>query len=65
VGLEPTIPTSERVKTVHALDRSATVTEMLLELLMFKCYKLLFCSLFVSRFLFTPPHFAEVGMENK
>jgi hypothetical protein len=26
VGLEPTIPTSERAKTVHALDRSATVT---------------------------------------
>jgi hypothetical protein len=26
VGFEPTIPTSERAKTVHALDRSATVT---------------------------------------
>jgi hypothetical protein len=26
VGLEPTIPAYERVKTVHALDRSATVT---------------------------------------
>jgi hypothetical protein len=26
VGLEPTIPVSERAKTVHALDRSATVT---------------------------------------
>jgi hypothetical protein len=26
VGLEPTIPASERAKTVHALDRSATVT---------------------------------------
>jgi hypothetical protein len=26
MGLEPTIPGSERAKTVHALDRSATVT---------------------------------------
>jgi hypothetical protein len=26
VGFDPTIPASERVKTVHALDRSATVT---------------------------------------
>jgi hypothetical protein len=26
VGLEPTIPASERAKTVHPLDRSATVT---------------------------------------
>jgi hypothetical protein len=26
VGLEPTIPVSERAKTVHALDHSATVT---------------------------------------
>jgi hypothetical protein len=26
VGLEPTIPASEREKTVHALDRAATVT---------------------------------------
>jgi hypothetical protein len=25
VGLEPTIPAFERVKTVHALDRAATV----------------------------------------
>jgi hypothetical protein len=25
---EPTIPASERAKTVHALDRSATVTGM-------------------------------------
>jgi hypothetical protein len=25
-GFEPTIPASERAKTVHALDRSATVT---------------------------------------
>jgi hypothetical protein len=29
VGFKPTIPTSERAKTVHALDRSATVTGML------------------------------------
>jgi hypothetical protein len=26
VRLEPTIPASERVQTLHALDRSATVT---------------------------------------
>jgi hypothetical protein len=26
VGFEPTIPAFERAKTVHALDRSATVT---------------------------------------
>jgi hypothetical protein len=26
VGTEPTVPASERAKTVHALDRSATVT---------------------------------------
>jgi hypothetical protein len=26
MGFEPTIPGSERAKTVHALDRSATVT---------------------------------------
>jgi hypothetical protein len=26
VGFEHTVPASERVKTVHALDRSATVT---------------------------------------
>jgi hypothetical protein len=26
VEFEPTIPASERAKTVHALDRSATVT---------------------------------------
>jgi hypothetical protein len=26
VGFEPTIPASERAKTVHALERSATVT---------------------------------------
>jgi hypothetical protein len=25
-GIEPTIPASEQAKTVHALDRSATVT---------------------------------------
>jgi hypothetical protein len=26
LGFEPTIPASERAKTVHALDRLATVT---------------------------------------
>jgi hypothetical protein len=30
MGFEPTIPASERAKTVHALDRSATVTGSLL-----------------------------------
>jgi hypothetical protein len=29
VGCEPTIPASKRAKTVHALDRSATVTGQL------------------------------------
>jgi hypothetical protein len=29
VGFEPTVPASERAKTVHALDRSATVTGFL------------------------------------
>jgi hypothetical protein len=29
VGFETTIPASERAKTVHALDRSATVTDWL------------------------------------
>jgi hypothetical protein len=28
VGFEPTIAASERAKTVHALDRSATVTSL-------------------------------------
>jgi hypothetical protein len=26
VGLKPTMPESERAKTIHALDRAATVT---------------------------------------
>jgi hypothetical protein len=30
VGFEPMIPASERAKTVHALDRSATVTGSLI-----------------------------------
>jgi hypothetical protein len=29
VGFEPTIPASERAKTVHDLDRSAAVTGIL------------------------------------
>jgi hypothetical protein len=33
VGLEPTIPASERAKTVHALDRSATVTGLCRDIL--------------------------------
>jgi hypothetical protein len=28
VGFEPTIPGAERAKTVHALDGSATVTDL-------------------------------------
>jgi hypothetical protein len=28
VGFEPTIPASERTKTVHALERAATVTDI-------------------------------------
>jgi hypothetical protein len=32
VGSEPTIPGSERVKRVHVLDRSATVTGKVLAL---------------------------------
>jgi hypothetical protein len=31
VGFEPTIPAFERAKTVHALDRAATVTGSPLE----------------------------------
>jgi hypothetical protein len=30
VGLEPTIAASERPKTVHVLDRSATVTRIII-----------------------------------
>jgi hypothetical protein len=30
MGFEPTIPASERAKTVHGLDRSATVTGRLI-----------------------------------
>jgi hypothetical protein len=29
VGFEPTIPASERAKTVHALNRSSTVTGLI------------------------------------
>jgi hypothetical protein len=29
VGFEPTIPAFERAKTVHALDRAATVLDLL------------------------------------
>jgi hypothetical protein len=38
VGFEPTIQASERAKTVHALERSATVTgaDMLCDILSFK-----------------------------
>jgi hypothetical protein len=34
VGFEPTIPASERAKTVHALDRWATVTSYLYTLIL-------------------------------
>jgi hypothetical protein len=42
MGFEPTIPASERVKTVHALDRAATVighifTNFLQILIVTKC----------------------------
>jgi hypothetical protein len=30
VGIEPTIPASERAKTVHAINLSATVTDRLI-----------------------------------
>jgi hypothetical protein len=33
VGFEPTITASERAKTVHALDRSGTVTGYFLDLI--------------------------------
>jgi hypothetical protein len=32
MGFEPTIPASERAKTVHALDRSATVTDIVVNM---------------------------------
>jgi hypothetical protein len=32
VGSEPTVPVFERAKTVHALDRSAAVTGLTLQL---------------------------------
>jgi hypothetical protein len=31
VGFEPTIPVFERANTVHALDRAATVIDLLLK----------------------------------
>jgi hypothetical protein len=36
VGFEPTIPASERAKTVHALDRAATVTGLSRQILVIK-----------------------------
>jgi hypothetical protein len=30
LGFEPTIPAAEQAKTVHALDRSATVTGIII-----------------------------------
>jgi hypothetical protein len=42
VGFELTIPASERTKTVHALDRSATVTGSL------EIYRLKYFYIFLS-----------------
>jgi hypothetical protein len=44
VGFEPTVPASERAKTVRALDRSATVTGRLTDIV---C--IYFSSVFHSR----------------
>jgi hypothetical protein len=38
VGFEPTIPATKRVKTVHALDRAATVTGLLTYIILFKSW---------------------------
>jgi hypothetical protein len=50
VGLEPTIPASERAKTVHALDCSATQAGSHLQLLMCNaaCVFTYFSALFSS-----------------
>jgi hypothetical protein len=40
VGFEPTIPASELAKTVHASERSATVTGCLLHINLHKCIKI-------------------------
>jgi hypothetical protein len=40
VGFEPTIPASERAKTVHVLDRAATVTGLIEEYWIKFCMKL-------------------------
>jgi hypothetical protein len=48
VGFEPTIPASEREKTVHALDRAATVTgrfEIRASELQSRCAKYLSCEI--------------------
>jgi hypothetical protein len=47
VGFEHTIPTSERAKTVHAFDRSASVTgSYLLRETYFKCFAKFIVSLY-------------------
>jgi hypothetical protein len=42
VGLEPTIPASERGKTFHALDRSATVTDFVVILVVISRFRTCF-----------------------
>jgi hypothetical protein len=46
VGFQPTVPASERAKTVHALDHSATVTASVLE----RRYISLMCGIRVEEF---------------
>jgi hypothetical protein len=47
VEFEPTIPASERVKTVHALDRAATVAgqNVYLMLLKYNSHKIFYIKL--------------------
>jgi hypothetical protein len=44
VGYEPTIPASKRAKTVHALDRSATVTGYRLYMYVITIYPAVMCT---------------------
>jgi hypothetical protein len=48
VGSEPTIPVSERAKTVHALDRAATVTGLCSLFNDEKCQQMFTCYLFLK-----------------
>jgi hypothetical protein len=49
VGFEPTIPTSERAKTVHALDRSAIVTGSLQNYKRISCHCMWHQTFFLHR----------------